>query len=421
MHEVIMPKLGLTMETGTIEKWLKKEGDVIEEGDILFEVMTDKVSLEVESYNSGILRKIIHFEGEEVPVTDIVAYIGGADEKIPETEPDAKISQKELSIKKIKDINIQDKNSDSNKISEKSHSDKKVFITPLARKKAKELEIDYKTVEINGSGPRGRILQDDIIKYNESELRQEKSRSILPIGSEISGNYQNIVLRSFRLRGIRKIIADKMTISNQTIPHIIISAVADVNELMILKGKIQKKALDLFQVKLTFTDFIIKAAAMALRENIGLNSKIAEEEVSILEDINIGIAVSSENGLVVPTILRTDTLSLIEIAKRRTEIIEKARNNNLLFDDLSNGTFTISNLGMFRVRSFTAIINPPQSSILSVGEIYKDIFFDENENIKAGNFMNLSIAVDHRIIDGADAAKFIQSLLGYLENPYFVF
>ena len=210
-----------------------------------------------------------------------------------------------------------------------------------------------------------------------------------------------------------------MVLSKQTIPHIIISSVANVSELIILKEKIQKKANELFHVKITYTDFILKSAAMALRENINMNSALSDEAVTIFDDINIGLAIASEKGLIVPVIFNTDRLSIIAIAKKRIELIGKAKQNTLGIEDITGATFTISNLGMYRVRSFTAIINPLQSSILTIGEIYKNLIMDENNNIKQEYFMDLSVAVDHRIIDGFDGAKFMQNLLNYLENPYF--
>jgi pyruvate dehydrogenase E2 component (dihydrolipoamide acetyltransferase) len=427
MFEVIMPKLGLTMETGTIEKWLKKEGDNIEEGDILFDVMTDKVSLEVESYNSGVLRKIIHFEGEEVPVTQVVAYIGSLDENIPGISAKTDNSLKDIkegSEQKLKEAkkNTEDERKIDNikieEIGENIPANRKLFITPLARKKARELNIDYRHISIKGSGPRNRIVKNDILGYYAESTRKKKAADNTSVpASDITENSDGSV---FKINGIRKIIADKMVLSKQTIPHIIITGVANVSDLVLLKEKTQKRADELFQVKLTYTDFILKSAAAALRENIKLNSTLVGDTATIYNEINIGMAVAGEKGLIVPVISNADKLSIISIAKKRTELIEKVKNNSLGIDEISGATFTVSNLGMLRVRSFTAIINPPQTAILTIGEIYKNLVMDEKENIKQEYFMDLSVAVDHRIIDGYDAAKYMQSFLNYLENPYFL-
>ena len=415
MFEVIMPKLGLTMETGLIEKWLKKEGDKVEEGDILFEVMTDKVSLEVESYNKGILRKILRTEGEEVPVTEVVAYIGEADEEIPDKK-ETSHSDKASAAEEKTDIAKEEKVEVAEPAPQEEQaktSKKKIFITPLAKKKAKELGIDYVQEAIKGSGPRGRIVKEDIL----SLARSAKPQTPLSKGPDGLGA-PPAVYSVADLKGTRKIIANKMTLSKQTIPHIIISAVANVSDLKLLREKANIHAGNLFGLKITYTDYIIKAASLALRSNIGLNSSLSEDKMRIYDDINIGLAVASDDGLVVPVIYQADSLCLTSIAQRRAEIIEKAKKKSLKMQDISNGTFTISNLGMYRIRSFTAIINPPQSSILTIGEIYKDTFVDEEDNIGVGHFMHLSVAVDHRIVDGADAAKFMHALVQLIENPF---
>ncbi len=415
MFEVIMPKLGLTMETGLIEKWLKKEGDKVEEGDILFEVMTDKVSLEVESYNKGILRKILRVEGEEVPVTEVVAYIGEADEEMPDKK-EASLSDKASAAEEKTDTTKEEKVERAGPAPQEEQAEtskKKIFITPLAKKKAKELGIDYVQEAIKGSGPRGRIVKEDIL----SLARSARPQAPLSKGPDGLGALPAIYSVT-DLKGTRKIIANKMTLSKQTIPHIIISAVANVSDLKLLREKANIHAGNLFGLKITYTDYIIKAASLALRSNIGLNSSLSEDKMRIYDDINIGLAVASDDGLVVPVIYQADSLCLTSIAQRRAEIIEKAKKKSLKMQDISGGTFTISNLGMYRIRSFTAIINPPQSSILTIGEIYKDTFVDEDDNIGVGHFMNLSVAVDHRIVDGADAAKFMHALVQLIENPF---
>ena len=428
MFEVIMPKLGLTMETGKIERWIKKEGDTIEEGDILFEVMTDKVSLEVESYNNGILKKITHFAGEEVPVTEVVAYIGNADEKIPEILSGTGSTLKPTQISQDQKIKEDDKTikpeiEDSNLINSETGKNisvnKKIFITPLARKTARALGIDYKSIYIKGSGPRSRIVKNDIINYQSavSEVNKKAESTPVVLSAGIIGNTASSV---FKIEGIRKIIADKMVLSKQTIPHITITGVANVTELVLLKDNLQKKAYELFQVKLTYTDFILKSAAMALRENNKLNSTLVGETVTIYDAINIGMAVAGEKGLIVPVIFNADKISVASIAKKRIDLIDRVKNNTINIDEITGATFTVSNLGMFHVRSFTAIINPPQTAILTIGEVYKNLVMDEKNKISQEYLMNVSVAVDHRVIDGYDAAKYMQTFLGYLENPYFL-
>jgi pyruvate dehydrogenase E2 component (dihydrolipoamide acetyltransferase) len=386
MHEVIMPKLGLTMETGVIEKWHKKEGDKVEAGEVLFEVMTDKVSLEVEAYNAGIVRKIIRAEGEEVPVTEVIAYIGSADEAIPEA--------KETIPAKIK-------------------------ISPLARNIAENGGIDIS--KIIGTGPGGRIVKEDVTAFAEKLKSkagaQRATTSTAPTAPSIAVSGAAAKIKSSTpLKGMRKLIAERMVYSKQNIPHIILTSVMNVDALIALREKIKDKASAVYNTKITYTDFIIKACATVLAEQPTVNASLVNETQIVYEDVNVGLAVAIESGLIVPTIYNADKLSVFEIAKRRTELVEKAKQGKLTIEDISNATFTISNLGMLGVRTFTAIINPPQGAILMVGEAYKAPVV-ENDKIEIRQLMEISIAVDHRIIDGAVAAVYLKRLKEVVENP----
>ena len=413
MHEVIMPKLGLTMETGKIEKWHKKEGDKVEAGEILFETMTDKVSLEVEAYESGYLRKILYSEGSEVAVTEIIAYIGRLDEKIPEQagvkEP---VNVKEIEIDKealteekieVKNDKLFFRNSDFKKIS------------PLAKRIAREMGIDYKNEDIVPSGFENRIVRADILNFHE---KKEKHRAepikTAPVPDSPAGIIK--IKEILPIKGKRKVIAEKMTYSKQNIPHINLTSVICMDSIISLREKINKKAFDINKIKITFTDFIVKACAYSILKHDAINSSLQEENQIIYEDINISLGIDTAEGLVVATIYNADKLSIFEIAKKRSEIIEKAKNNSLKLEDISNATFTISNLGMFGIRNFTAIINPPQGAILTIGEIYKSAV-QEDKNITFKSYMDICLAVDHRIIDGADGARYLTVLKEILENP----
>jgi len=407
MHEVIMPKLGLTMESGKIEKWHKKEGDKVEAGDILFEVMTDKVSLEVESYNSGILKKILRSEGEEVPVTEVVAYIGEKDEEVPSTEG-------VLSRKKTEEIEEQKdeekaevmKMESSIKESGQEEDTERIIISPLAKKLAIENNIDISNIK--GSGPQGRIVKEDILSF--AKLRQKAKTSIYLAAKEAK------VKSSSKLAGIRKVIAQRMSQSKSTIPHIVLNAKADATNLIDLREKLKDTMAKKYGVKITYTDFILKAAALSLREYLGVNSSFVDDEFTVYEDINVGLAISIEDGLIVPTIFRTDKLELPDIARKRTELVKKARGTKLSLEEISNGTFTVTNLGMYGIRSFSAIINPPQAAILAVGEIYQEPAVVESR-IEARWFVEFSLTCDHRIVDGALGARYLQKLVEFIENP----
>ena len=367
MHKVIMPKLGLDMTAGTIEKWHKQPGDVVEAGEILFEVMTDKVSLEVEAYNSGTLLKIVRKEGDEVPVTEVIAYIGEPGEQVPDTQEQTGEATRERTVK----------------------------ISPIARRLAQEKGVDFR--DIAGTGPGGRIVKEDI----ENALEQG--------GPGSSGDNQIKEKSRKPLSGVRKIIARRLTESQQNIPHVFLEIVVDAQPLLTLKEQEEDNSL-------TVTDYIIKAAATVLTEQPVINASLSGQDHVVYEDVNVGIAVSSDDGLIVPTIFRADRMSLQEIETVHRDLVTKAREGGLTTQDVSNGTFTISNLGMYGIRSFTAIINPPQGAILMVGEIYEAPAVVDGR-VSVGSFMQISIAVDHRIIDGADAARFLGRLKELLQAP----
>jgi pyruvate dehydrogenase E2 component (dihydrolipoamide acetyltransferase) len=476
MYEVIMPKLGLTMETGTIEKWHKKQGDKVEAGEVLFEVMTDKVSLEVEAYNSGYLIKVLREQGEEVPVTEVIAYIGEKDEKVVETAKAAPVSQEasiapvaqsagfqpvSVSADDLKDIRISplaknlalSKGIDISKVTgtgpggrivkedienyaaqpaaqqavqsaASGSSDERIRISPLAKSLAKELGVDF--TQINGTGPEGRIVKEDILAFSEKNKTAPSLQSVAtsqaaqPLRTFAVSQTLTApkVFSSVPLKGIRKVIADRMVFSKQNIPHILLTTVVSVDSLIDLRDKIKDKVAEVYGAKITYTDFIVKACATVLAEQKQVNASLtAENNHVIYDDVNIGVAVAIDAGLVVPTIYDCSNISIFEIARRRAFLVNKAKEQKLSIEEMSNATFTISNLGMFGVRTFTAIINPPQGAILMVGETYKDTVVDENDNISVQRLMQISIGVDHRIIDGAVAAKYLQRLKVVLESP----
>jgi pyruvate dehydrogenase E2 component (dihydrolipoamide acetyltransferase) len=417
MHEVIMPKLGLTMESGVIEKWHKKEGDKVEKGDVLFEVMTDKVTVEVEAYDSGYLKKILTKEGEEVPVTEVVAYIGEKEEKLPEDiekkvkpgQEKEKVAAGEGEKKEVGGKPVEDKR---DKEKPKSTGGK-IKISPLARKIAEEMNIDISEIG-EGSGPGGRIIKEDILKYSESKGEQAEKKTT---EKEPEATVSEIKIKSANpLKGMRKIIAERMSYSKTNIPHIVINSLADTTEFIRLREMIKDKIIANYGVKITYTDILLKICAVALRENIEVNSTLNDEKYIIYEDVNVGMAVSVEGGLIVPTIFNCDKLGILEIAKKRVELLDKVRNEKLKPDEIKNGTFTLTNMGMFGVRSFSAIINPPQAAILAVGEIYNAPAI-VNEKVENRSFMNLSLSCDHRIIDGALGARFLQRVVELVENP----
>ncbi|MEI7616466.1 MAG: dihydrolipoamide acetyltransferase family protein, partial [Actinomycetota bacterium] len=375
MFNIIMPKVGLMMETGKIEKWIKKEGDTVAVGDILLELMTDKVSMELESADAGILRKIVRQEGEDVPVLEVIGYIGEAGEEIPlvsntsgsmpAIEPDKAATPPNATA------------ADSIIISATTSPAESQRVSPLARKFAESNGVDIK--QVKGSGPEGRIVKEDIIAFIErrSSVKSEDIISFGPVAPEpatatakTTAPGQIKIKTSVPLKGMRKIIADKMILSKTTIPHIILTSAACVDNLIALKKKLEDNAVK-YEASLTITDFILKIAAATLKENGKINASLQNDSVLTYEDINMGIAVALKDGLIVPTIFNADKMNLIEIAKTRKQLVEKAKQSKLSLEEISNATFTVSNLGMFGVKNFTAIINPPQGAILTVGCVYK--------------------------------------------------
>jgi len=401
MHEVIMPKLGITMESGRIEKWHKKEGDRVEAGEVLFEVMTDKVAIEVESYNSGTLLKILQAEGTDVPVTEVVAYIGSKNEKIPRPISKQKAGKE--------DPGAEAKDTGKPVREDGGILKKGVRISPLARKTAEKMGIDYSREEIKGSGPGGRIVKEDIIAYSKIKGKTKKEAAMPPPAAIA-------VKSSTRLEGPRKIIAERMAWSKSNIPHIVLNVKADVAGLIDLREKLKEKLIKKYNIRITYTDFILKAAAAALRKNPEVNSTFSGGNYIIYDEVNVGLAVSLEGGLIVPTIFGCDRLRIIDIARKRIELVDKAREGKLNLEEISNGTFTVTNLGMYGIRSFSPIINPPQAAILAVGEIYAEPAVVKGK-VEPGSFIDLSVSCDHRIIDGMAGARFLKSVKELIENP----
>jgi pyruvate dehydrogenase E2 component (dihydrolipoamide acetyltransferase) len=400
MNEIIMPRLGFTMTAGIIVKWRKREGDRVEKGDILLEVESDKVTVEVESIYSGYLRKIVGKEGEEIPVQEVIGYIGEQDEEIPETA--AKKAD-------LKSSSIERETTAENKAGAQAKEVERrgrIKISPVARKIAEEMGIDYETEPVRGTDPGGRISKDDILAYAESRKEGAK-KSTEAAGGEIA------VQSSNSIKGIRKVIAEKMSFAKANIPHLVLNVKADTTSLSQFREDVSKKAQSDYGIKLTYTDFLLKICAAALRDNPVMNSSLQDANFIIYEDINIGLAVSTKQGLIVPTIYECDKLGLIDIAKKRNELVDKARKGKLEYRDVTNGTFTITNLGMFGVRSFAAIINPPQAAILAVGEIYEDTEVIEQRS-EVRSFVDLTLSCDHRIIDGDIGAKFLQRVREYM-------
>ncbi len=434
--EVIMPKFGFTQEESEILEWLKNEGEKVEKGDPIAVVSTDKISMEVEAPESGILAGIRYPVGSVVPVTQIIAYILQPGEQIPEEEskkPEQPIAElekeNEKTISPPKSVKvsplaariIEEKNLDASRITGTGpngqitredvdrfiHSTetvvKKVNATPAARRLAKEKDVDLKSIK--GSGPAGRIQEFDV-KVAEEKL------------GEIPVPTTQAAAREIPLVGMRRTIALNMQRSMQEAPHMTLQIDVQMDAAETLRKDANSRIADKGK-KISATAVLVKAAALAIRKNMIINSQFTPEKILIKEDINIGVAVAIEDGLIVPVIVRADQKTIDQISIEVNDLATRARFGRLKSQDLVEGTFTISNLGMLGVDRFSAIINPPQSAILAVGAIRRRIVPEESDLpvIRVVKMMTLTLSADHRVLDGAQAAYFLSDLKELLENP----
>lgn len=360
--KVVMPRLSLTMKEGTVGKWYKKEGDTVEKDEPIVEVISEKATYDLEAPASGILRKVLVEEGVDAPVNAILAFI---------TAPDEAFSEAEILAEEPQAV---------------EEREKRVLASPAAKRLAREHGIDISLVE--GSGPEGRIVEEDVRRFIE------ETRGILPKVKEV-----------IPLSGFRKTSAERVSASFKTAPHSTIMMEVDISRAAELHEKLQ----------VSYTAIVVKAVANALTEHPVVNSTLEGNIIKIFEDVNVGVAVATEYGLVVPVIRNTDRKSVKEIDAAIKELTEKARQGKLAREQVTGGTFTITNLGMYGVEFFTPIINPPEAAILGVGKITeKPVVISGKMETKP--VMILSLSYDHRIVDGAPAAGFLRRIKENVEE-----
>jgi pyruvate dehydrogenase E2 component (dihydrolipoamide acetyltransferase) len=413
MAEVVsMPKLGFDMAEGTLVRWVISEDESVEKGAVLAEIETDKATIEVESSFSGIVRRHLIEEGTTVPVGDAIAIIGDKDEeidldaliggeKVVETTEEAAPEQAESKKPEVVGLEA---------AAEAGHLPEGVRVSPLARRMAEEKGIDLSRV--SGSGPHGRIVKADIEAYQEVEPAPIEG---LPMAtptmvSEIQPD------RRVQLSRLRATIGRRMTTSAQNIPHIFVTRVYDMGPVMELRSQIN--ALLQEEEKTSVNDYIVKAVALALREHPSLNASLDEKKGEILQhgQINVGVAVATESGLLTVVSHDSDQKPLRFISAELKAMVSRVRQGKVRPGDIEGSTFTVSNLGMFGVEHFTAIINPPEAAILAIGMVREEPVVVEGD-IKPGLRMRTTLSVDHRVSDGADGAQFLQTLAKYLEEP----
>jgi len=384
--EVIMPALSPAQETGILIEWFKEEGDLIEKGEPLMEVETDKANVEVEATTTGILANITVNLGDEIPVGKVIALILADGESAPESKKEYSSSETKVS----EEDTAQLQTTISNPLDPSANlPTNKIVASPKVRQYAKKEGIDLSFIK--GSGPNGVILMEDVL-VNQSSTETEEN--------DIPTN------KGWRL------MADRLTESWSSAPHFNLVRHLDVSNLVTYKKQVQEKNSN----RLTYTDLLIKLVSITLKEHPRINASWIDNKIVKNSEINVGLAVDFDGGLIVPVIHKTDELSLGEITNRRKDLITRTQAGKLRSGDLDRGTFTISNLGMFDVDSFNAIINPPQAAILAVGRIVdKVVPVDGLPAVRP--ILTLNLSFDHRVVDGVRGAKFLKTLSNLIENP----
>lgn len=409
---VTMPRLSDTMEEGTVATWLKKVGDNVSEGDILAEIETDKATMEFESFQSGTLLYIGLNEGETAKVDSLLAIIGpqGTDVsgiasnfKIGASDKKADTPQKDTSTKvETVEVPVKEEKKEVAPVVSTSTSGR-MFISPLAKKMAEEKGINLSQVQ--GSGENGRIVKRDIENFKPAAASSAAAvGKFVPSGQEDFDEKPNSQMR--------KVIAKRLAESKFTAPHYYLNVEFDMSNSMAFREQFNS----IPDTKISFNDMVVKACALALKKHPQVNSQWFADKMRLNNHVHIGVAVAVEDGLVVPVVKFANEQSLPQIGAAVRDFAGRARNKKLTPQEMEGSTFTVSNLGMFGIESFTSIINQPNSAILSVGAIVEKPVV-KNGQIVVGHTMKLSLACDHRTVDGATGAQFLQTLKGYIENP----
>lgn len=393
---VILPKLDEAMLTGKIVKWVKEEGDWVEKGETILEIETEKVTFEIEAEESGILSKVMVKEGDEVTVGTTIAFILRPGEEAPEV-PEPVIVAKGEARAAVPAASVQ--------VAEVPKDARDIKASPVARKIAQEYGVDIATVK--GTGPGGRIVREDVLRAVE----ESKAAVAQPVQEEPRLTEEELV----PLSSMREVIARRMTESFQA-PHFYLTIEVDTREF----GKTRQQLVPLIEnetgIRLTVTDLIIKMVAKALEDNPAMNCAYVDGSVKLFKRIDIGLVTAVEGGLLVPVIRQANQKSLAEIAQARVELTQRARDGKLSMVEMRDSTFTISNLGMFRIDQFSAILQPPEAAILAVGRIANKAVVREGQ-IVIRPMMTLTLSIDHRVLDGVIGSQFLQSLKDYIENP----
>jgi len=403
-EKIIMPQGGQDITEGQVVQWRKSEGDEVKKGEVICEVETEKAVFEVESPADGVLLKIFVSAGQKAKVFSTIGLVGAAGESVKlEDEEDA------LEDKKIAGIDVA---ALRKKVAAKGRGSKgQIKVSGRARKLAdqKGIEISY----VEGTGPKGRITENDVLAYIETAPTAFRPAGISCESPKSPAGAENIGGKSVPMTRKRKLIARRLQQSKQTIPHFYITVTVDMTDAIQLRKAHNTKGDD--DINVSINDMVVKAATIALGEFPQVNCKIDEDHIHYLKDINIGVAVGLDDGLVVPVLPQADTFSLQSIAKKTKELVNLAKAG--IQDSLTAGTFTISNMGMLNVDNFVAIINPPETAILAVGSVRKNIMVAADNSFLVRDTMSMTLSADHRAIDGVLGSQFVNKIRYCLENP----
>ena len=403
MAEIVkMPKLSDTMEEGVVSKWHKKVGDKVKSGDLLAEIETDKATMDFESFQDGVLLYIGVEEGKGAPVDSILAILGKEGEEYKSLINAAPASAATV-VESAPEVSVAASIEAPAAVATSVISnDSRTKASPLAKKIASEKGIDIN--QVSGSGDGGRIVKRDIENFSPAASQSKSAVAYAPVGQE-SYTEENI-------SQMRKVIARRLAESKFSAPHFYLTIEIDMDNAIAARTSINAQG----DVKISFNDFVVKASSMALHKHPTINSSWLGDKIRRNNHVNIGVAMAVEDGLLVPVVRFADNKSLSQISAEVKEYSAKAKSKKLQPQDWEGNTFTISNLGMYDIEEFTAIINPPDACILAVGSI-KQKPVVKNGAVVPGNVMKLTLSCDHRVVDGASGAAFLKTLKEYLEQP----
>jgi pyruvate dehydrogenase E2 component (dihydrolipoamide acetyltransferase) len=403
---MIMQRMSVAMEYGVILKWLKKEGDKVKKGDAVVEIFGEKNEFELESPDDGVILKILCDVNDEIPISEPIAFIGKEGEETPDIRPrklNAAAQAQTTGVTQISQTpapRVESQKTRPQAVDTRLPSGK-IKASPRAKKKAKELDVDLTFV--SGTGPEGRIVERDVLSAREA-------------APKVSIIDDRKIRRTEPLTPLRRTIARRMTQSAQN-PHITMITEIDMTEVVALREELNGRVEKSHGIRVSFNDIIVKAVADTLEKFPKFNATLSGNDLILFDDINVGVAMATDQGLIVVTVRNANKKSITEIAIETKEKGKKAKNDELTPEDLTGSTFTVSNLGPFQVDLFIPVINPPETAILALGQIKKQPVVIE-DSILVRSIMMASCAVDHRVLDGAPAGQFLSALKDTLENPF---